>query len=163
MKERLEHLNEKFSDYSLMTMQDFMDHPIKYPFDCVKEFIRDYYDAGISVGAGLAWTPFGDGIYGNHVGEAMFGGPALAFFTSFIGRSNKEGREAFDRNYSIGLSTCLAGIDYENVSTITVETIYKGLEAFFAIGAILFEIDRIKTKDSHEQQKQSELKLEKVV
>jgi len=138
----LQNINQALND----GIREFSEHPVKYSLNSLKGLIREGYDAGIAVGAGLAWTQYGESIYGEHQITAMLYGPILTAATSLLGRNQSEGSNAFYRNMALGLTTFFVGNDISAKEGVFSELFYKTFEVFFGSIAVSSELFRREDK-----------------
>ena len=141
-------LSQRLQDirqYSIDGLREFSEHPTKYLIKAGKGFgedvgrlVKDYWDAGVAAGSGLALTQYGNNLYGDYQLIVALLGSALSATGGFIrdrgGIKNflrGEDYEAlsFGRNMFAGFSAIAIGAEYEHGSLFKV-TPNTFLEAF---------------------------------
>ena len=79
-------------------LKDFSEHPVKYSFSAVVDFVRDYWDVGAAVLAGAAFWDLG-GAFGD-AGKPLALGGLIA-----TGLGSMKGDNRARRNFYAGLSS----------------------------------------------------------
>ena len=140
---------ENINQYLIDGLREFSEHPVKYTLDIVK----DYWDLGIAVGCGLAWTQYGNELYGNiadHVRlYSLFPFPVATAIASKISRENFYSDRCMDRfvrNFYMGLFTLMTGVDIGNKEeAFFVDVGNKAIELLLFTAVITMDIHRKKS------------------
>ncbi len=137
---------EDINQYLINGLKEFSEHPINYTLDIVK----DYWDLGIAVGYGLAWTRYGNELYGNMNGHvilfSLFPFPVTTAIASKINKENFYSdrlTNRFIRNFYMGAFTAFTGADIGNKEeTFIVDAVNKALELLLLTAVISMDIAR---------------------
>ena len=60
-------LIERINKYAMNGLKELSEHPIRTSREAMTSLVKDYWDAGLAVASGLAWTPYGKEIYSPEV------------------------------------------------------------------------------------------------
>lgn len=112
----------------------FLEKPIAKPLD----ILWNYWDAGVAVAGGLAWSPYGVEFYGEHAIPMMVIAPALGLLGPLLSRRKKDDKVPHDavcRNFAVGATTVFIAGDVANHQGIFLESLNKLFAGFFAYGS----------------------------
>ena len=106
---------QQTSQYAMDGLREFSEHPIKYSSRALKEFVTDYWDLGLAIASGLAWTPYGKDIYNPELQPYVAGLGPIVSMAAGGWMHLKEAEKAGDRVTRNGLSF-LATLGFGNSS-----------------------------------------------
>ena len=159
MKEKLQNLGryvQEYVQYAGDGLKEFSNNPVKYSSKALKDFVENYWDAGIAVASGQAFTPYGANLLGEY--SLLVG--AFGLIASEIGTGIRDGigiknlkdliltrkylstTFAMFRNASAFAESSLIGIDINHSRPLKQEILMKLFEAFFLYEFISSDYDR---------------------
>ena len=104
MKDLLQRINQ----YAVDGLRDFSEHPIKYSSKALIDLVKDYWDTGLAVASGLAWTPYNKEIYSPELQPYIAGlGPIVSVATGgwMHLREDEKAADRAARNFLAFLAT----------------------------------------------------------
>lgn len=126
---RLQTINQ----YAVDGLREFLEHPVQYS----TRIIKDSWDAGVAVAAGLAWSAYGETLFGSNYREMI---AAWGLLVSAIGVRRDD--YSLHRNICVGFATWLIANDISQNASFFKEIVDKILDVAPVTGFALMELER---------------------